>query len=74
MVAGGRKRGWPWKRHEVEDDGCEASSTVLGYSLPVSWGPRRRGGGGGEGEGGGGGRGRGGDGEKEEKEDGYVGG
>lgn len=26
--------------HEEEDDGSEASSTVLGYSLPVSWGPR----------------------------------
>lgn len=31
----GRKGG-----HEEEDDGSEASSTVLGYSLPVSWGPR----------------------------------
>lgn len=36
-----RRREWkrPWKGYEKEGDGIEASSTVLGYSLPVSWGP-----------------------------------
>lgn len=38
---GGRKRGTGdrRRRHEKEGDGSEASSTILGYSLPVSWGP-----------------------------------
>lgn len=31
--------GEPQKGHEKEGDGSEASSTILGYSLPVSWGP-----------------------------------
>lgn len=35
----GRENGEPQKGHEKEGDGSEASSTILGYSLPVSWGP-----------------------------------
>lgn len=34
-----RERGTGKKGHEKEGDGSEASSTILGYSLPVSWGP-----------------------------------
>lgn len=36
----GKGNGGPQKGHEKEGDGSEASSTILGYSLPVSWGPR----------------------------------